>query len=303
MVRSGGSPESMPAGVEDATAADPSGEQDPPVPEVRTADVDSASVPTLAWSCSRRWLTSNPLAVLLLVVVPTLAALLVPETTGTGRLGWAVAAATGAFLLIVVVSFSIFLLAAPYMQRNAARTARDQLAADLAERQRPRFKMTPSAEYLGDVAQAGAWSDVYVLWVTVTNEGPVAEFTARITNAGPVAKHDATGADATPYSVMEVAWENALTSKYEIPRGHSARLKVAYLGHSPTGPTALWFWTASTTTWAGGDYGVGWWLRPGGSQVMLDLTVSSVQSDTSRTVGYATTFDATGDFVSFTEQT
>ena len=84
----------------------------------------------------------------------------------------------------------------------------------------------------------GKYRDNTSLWITAHNDGPTAEFLARV--------EDVVGArrgDRLPARVNEVAWEHDIEVRYSIARGSEARLK---LGNVSREPFALWFFTAKT---------------------------------------------------------
>lgn len=228
------------------------------------------------------------------IVVPEQGAT-VWQRLGTGLLGLV------AYGLTVLVLFLIWIfLVVPVRQREVANARVAELEAEIAERDRIEFVLSPSYEAggaKGYSANGHRFNGVCTLWVEVANNGRVAEFSARIPpTALPVSRLE-DGSQPSLIQVYNVAWEQTLNWRQELGVG---RLLLANVAAGDSG-TIFWFWTAQNATWNKDSHGVGWRLSPlpGVDVIEFPLIVTNITDRKSVTSTCRITFGGNGSFESF----
>lgn len=116
------------------------------------------------------------------------------------------------------------------------------LQQEIDSRQKSYFdcvgRLEPVSWYVGPWNER-MFSHEFVAWVTVFNEGPTSEFTARVRDVAGVPKN---WKDGDAYVVRQPLWETPPPdSKERIESGGSRRIKLAAILRNPR---AFWFYTS-----------------------------------------------------------
>lgn len=210
---------------------------------------------------------------------------------GAGLRERTLAGLLGLVILGIAVAAVFFLwtvLAVPVRQRNAARRSIQTLQAEISERNRVEFSLSPSV-----TPSPHSFRDfdrVQALWVEVLNRGPVAEFYARVPPVVlPVVRYE-DGFAPQSVQVYNVAWEQTLEWRNSLG---VARLKLATVAREPE--TVFWFWTARNESFNPDGHGIGWRLRPLASTIRFPLTVTDITHQKSVTQMCQVTFRDDGE--------
>jgi hypothetical protein len=200
------------------------------------------------------------------------------------------AAATAAFAvagLLVVVMLILYVT-------DGVRTRRSE---DIAEQgsivAEPTFTLAASHEYIPNrvesISDGRVFRGITMLWVSVSNNGPDATFSAQVRGISPV-KQLESGNVLKPRDADDIAWEHGTEPDHLIRGTKRSRLR---LGAASRDPFCFWLWGPQSTTWAPETYQWGWRLVPRSNRVTFALHV--INTDTGDTEERDCFFDFNDD--------
>lgn len=135
-------------------------------------------------------------------------------------------------VLLFVVVVGLLLVQGARLQKaaNARREARFTCRSHI---EKVKTELTVGAE---------TFRDNLLLWVRVENEGPAADFSARLLRFRGLPY-----IDEPFYEVPEAAWEQNLDKSLHLARGGIGRLRIGFFSLNPR---ALWFYAARSAAWS-----------------------------------------------------